>query len=81
MTKYTNDELLDLIRKDRPTQVIHEIFSFKETEFGIIMAKVDMEADFMGTTIRHALISIPYPIQKYNKLTQEQQFYVRWLDQ
>ena len=65
----TNDEMLELIRLDRPNQVIHKVVDFTPSDFGLMSVKVDMEGKFFDTTIRHMHISLPYPLEKFLKLS------------
>jgi hypothetical protein len=64
----TNEEMLELVRKERPNQVIHKVIDFKPTEFGLISVKVDVEVIF-GSKIRHTRISLPYPLEKFLELS------------
>jgi len=69
----TNEQMLELLRKDRPTQVIHKVFGFKkDPNFPtIFQVRVDMQSKFFNTTIRHTRHILPYPISEYLKLTDE----------
>lgn len=81
----TNDKMLMLIRAERPTQVIHEVFSFKKNKFNFYSVTVDMESYFPNffentppTKILHGRFIIPYPVAEYLKLSKAQQFSFRW---
>jgi hypothetical protein len=70
----SNEEILEKIRQDRPTQVIHEVISFKENEYGFYDVKVDMETMFFESKILHAKHTLPYPTSEYEKLSEKDQF-------
>jgi hypothetical protein len=70
----TQEEMLEKIRQDRPTQVIHEVILFKENEYGFYDVKVDMETMFFETKILHAKHTLPYPMSEYEKLSEKEQF-------
>jgi hypothetical protein len=59
---------LEKIRLDRPIQVINEVHSFKENEFGFYDVEVDMEGMFFNTKILHVRQVLPYPLEAYKKL-------------
>lgn len=66
----TKEELLELLRADRPNQVIHEVTSFRShplSNYGMeYEVDVVMEADMLGTKIRRVHISgLPYPLKPY----------------
>lgn len=63
----TNEEALIALRKDRPLQVINEVFFMKENPLGWLDVNVDMEAMLFGTLIRHVRITLPYPSAAYEK--------------
>lgn len=67
-----NNEMLELIRKDRPKQVINEVVSFYKNEYGFYDVIVDMESGFFGVTVKHTKTTLPYPLEEFNKLTVEQ---------
>jgi|LakMenEpi05May12_1017382.scaffolds.fasta_scaffold20392_1 hypothetical protein len=69
----TNEEVLELIRADRPGQVIHEVTSFKQgTKPGYDWEiNVVMEGDFLGTTIRRVNMQLPYPLKTYKDLEEK----------
>jgi hypothetical protein len=75
-----NEEMLEKIRQDRPKQVIHEVISFKQNEYGFYDVKVDMETMFFESKIKHTKVTLPYPHSEYEKLTQKEQFDWRWRD-
>ena len=75
-----NEELLYLIRKDRPGIIIHRVIGCTKVDFGIMMCRVDMEYDFFNIMVRHDGIIIPYPIKKYEKLSPEEKNCLKWLD-
>jgi hypothetical protein len=69
----SNEELLELIRKDRPNQVIHEVTGFREhpLHWAGVQYEVDviMETQFYETKIRkHHMKGLPYPVKPYNEL-------------
>ena len=65
--------MLEKIRQDRPNQVIHEVISFKENEYGFYDVKVEMETMFFETKISHAKHTLPYPMSEYEKLSEKEQ--------
>ncbi len=73
-----NEEMLNKIRKDRPNQIIHKVFSFQKNKFGFYDVEVDMETMFLETKILHTRVTIPYPLSEYNKLHIIGQFHYRW---
>jgi len=66
----TNQEMLELIRKDRPNQKILEVvkvcepeqFKVKGVEYDV---HVVMEVDFFGTIVKRVNIVLPYPTKPY----------------
>jgi hypothetical protein len=68
----TNEEMLELIRKDRPEQVIHEVISYKKTDkLGwTYEVTVDMAQPFMETTVKHVKITLPYPLSDFLELVE-----------
>ena len=64
----TNESMLDLIRLDRPKQVIHEVLSFKLNSHNLYEVSVRMENDVLGTKIKNHHITLPYPLSRYNEL-------------
>lgn len=75
----TNEDMLGLIRADRPNQTIHEVISFIfNEEFGFYDVKVIMQIQFSldgihTTTIKKAGQKIPYPLAKYLELDENLQ--------
>jgi hypothetical protein len=69
----TNSEMLNLIRAERPNQVINEVLSFKINEHGFYDAIVDMQLEIFGTTIKHTKQRLAYPIAKLLALAVEEQ--------
>lgn len=69
----TNEEILNLVRTDRPDQVIHKVIDFKPSNFGLIEVMVDMEGMFFFTKVKHVHMKIPYPLANYLKLSDAQQ--------
>lgn len=67
------NEMLKKIQLDRPTQVIHKVLSFKENEYGFYNVTVDMENIFFSTRISHVKCTLPYPIKKYENLSENDQ--------
>lgn len=64
----TKRGMLRLIRKDRPTQKIHEVEKFWINSLGFYTVSVDMESSFFGAIVEHMHIDLPYPKEEYNKL-------------
>lgn len=75
-----NEEMLEKIRQDRPKQVIHEVISFKQNEYGFYDVNVDMETMFFESKIKHTRVTLPYPYSEYEKLSEKEQFDWRWRD-
>ena len=50
-----NEEMLELIRSDRPNQIIHKIISFKQNEYGFYNVIVDMESMFFDNISKRSL--------------------------
>lgn len=75
-----NEEMLEKVRQDRPKQVIHEVISFKQNEYGFYDVKVDMETMFFESKIKHTKITLPYPHSEYEKLSEKEQLDWRWRD-
>ena len=67
------EKMLEKIRLDRPTQVINEVISIKENEYGFYDVLVDMELMFYGTKILHNRYMLSYPLSEYEKLTETEQ--------
>lgn len=69
------EELMILISKDRPNQVIHEVIDFRVhplSKYGVeYEVDVVMEVQFFETKIRRHRISIPYPIKPYKELQEK----------
>jgi hypothetical protein len=74
------EELLEKVRQDRPKQVIHEVISFKQNEYGFYDVKVDMETMFFESKIKHNRVTLPYPHSEYEKLSEKEQLDWRWRD-
>ena len=81
----TTDEMLVLIRADRPTQVINEVLLVKKNKFNFYSVTVDMESYFPSfiedvppTKILHSKVTLPYPVEEYLKLSESEQFEFRW---
>ena len=69
----SKEELLELLRKDRPEQVIHEVIDFRPhplSKYGIeYEVDVVMETQLFETKIkRHRIGGLPYPLKPYNDL-------------
>lgn len=64
----TNEEMLELIREDRPAQTIHEVTSFRKNDLGFYDVNVYMKGDFMGTIVNRIKFRLPYPISAYKSL-------------
>ena len=71
------NDMLKKLRKDRPDQVIHEVISFDYNDHGFYNVKVDMESMFSDTVIRHINLTLPYPLDVFNKLKIDEKF--NWL--
>jgi hypothetical protein len=69
----TNQEMLKLIRADRPGQVINEVISFEKNKYGFYDVFVDMESQFYETRIKHVKMRLPYPYKKYEDLPKNKQ--------
>ena len=74
----TNEEMLDLIRKDRPDRVIHSVEKFWKNSLGFYTVSVDMESMFFETLVRHTHVDLPYPRSGYAKLDDKTQMAFRW---
>jgi len=74
----SNEEMLELVRADRPSQVINEVLSFEKNKYGFYNVKVDMESMFFNTKILHTQAILPYPALKYAQLSEDYQFDWRW---
>jgi len=62
--------MLELIRKDRPSQNISEVVKVCEPEqFNVKGVEYDvhvvMEVDFFGTIVKRVNIVLPYPMKPY----------------
>jgi hypothetical protein len=74
-----NEEMLELIRSDRPDQVIHKVFSFEENKHGFYNVKVNMEGllphynEDGTTTIKNVHTTLPYPLADFQKLSEFEQ--------
>jgi hypothetical protein len=74
-----NQEMLQLIREDRPHQTIHEVLDFRLNQYGFYDVRVDMQHDgglntiFEMPTVIHVVQKLPYPTSEYMKLTDKQQ--------
>jgi hypothetical protein len=68
---YENEEMLKNIRLDRPNQVINEVISVSKDEHidGLYNVTVDMPIMFFETTILHNSITLPYPLNKFENLS------------
>lgn len=69
----TNDEMLKLIREDRPGQVINEVISFEKNKYGFYDVHVDMQSQFFETKVLHVKMRLPYPYKKYEELSKDKQ--------
>lgn len=74
----TNEEVLEKLRLERPSQVIHEVTSFKKNNYGFYDVSVNMETMFLETKILHHKTSLPYPMTEYLKLSELEQLEWRW---
>lgn len=66
--------MLEKIKLDRPNQVIHEVISFNQNEYGFYNIRVDMESMFFYTKILHSKVTLPFPYAEYEKLSEKEQF-------
>ena len=73
----TNEEMLNLIRKERSNQVINEVISFKKNDYGFYDVLVDMETNFFEVFIKHVKMTLPYPLEDYLKLSKEEELKYR----
>jgi len=72
----SKEELLRLLREDRPNQVIHEVTDFRVhplSKYGVeYEVDVVMETYFFETKIRkHHMKGLPYPIKPYKDLQEK----------
>ena len=72
----SNEELLLLLREDRPDQVIHEVTDFRVhplSKYGVeYEVDVVMETHIFETKIRrHHIKGLPYPIKPYKDLQEK----------
>lgn len=65
-------ELLNKIREERPHQVINDVLMIQYNEYGFYDVDVDMQSQFFETTILHTHVTLPFPLEKYRMLTDEQ---------
>lgn len=70
------EELLLLLREDRPEQVIHEVTDFRIhplSKYGVeYEVDVIMEIQFFETKIRrHHIKGLPYPVKPYKDLQEK----------
>ena len=66
----TNDIMLDLIRLDNPHIVIHKVKTFSYNKvLKLYSVEVDMQVEFLGIIVKHALNTLPYPFKIYENLT------------
>jgi len=67
--KLTNEQMLEMVRKDRPKQVIHQVVSFKPNKSkakGVLYnVEVIMESEFLGVKIKNYKQELPYPVEAY----------------
>jgi hypothetical protein len=73
----TNEDMLVKIRKDRPHQLIHEVIDIEKNKYGFYTVNVDMEIMFIDTKVLHGRHKIPYPLSKYNDLSESKQLKYR----
>ena len=68
--KMTNEEMLKLIREDRPEQVIHEVKSIEKLDkLGwTYRVGVVMEIKLFDIKIKKHHTSLPYPMSEYKKM-------------
>jgi len=62
---FDNEQMLEVIRKDRPEQVIHEVLSVEKNEYGFYTVEVIMESLFFNTIVKNTKVKLPYPVSKY----------------
>lgn len=68
----TNEEMLDLLRKDRPGQTIHEVKAVKAHPLNSMGVEYLVDAvlqidNFFGTTIQRVNVQLPYPLDGWRK--------------
>jgi hypothetical protein len=68
------EQILFLLKEERQNQTIHKVISFKLNQYNFYDVIVDMENNFFDTKILHTKSTLPYPLAKYNKLTNKEQF-------
>lgn len=73
MNAIHKEKMLEKIRLDRPTQVINEVISVKENEYGFYDVEVDMESMFFDIKILHTKCTLPYPFSDYEELSEKEQ--------
>lgn len=76
ITQMSKEELLELLRKDRPEQVIHEVIDFRPhslSKYGVeYEVDVVMETQLFETKIkRHHVGGLPYPLKPYIELQEK----------
>lgn len=75
----TKDEVLQLVRKDRPDQIIlevtnfipypHQPFASRGVKYSV---DVIMETNFFGTKIKRTIMQgLPYPVKPYREVQEE----------
>ena len=69
----TKEQMLEALREDRPSQVIHEVINFNLNRHGFYDVKVDMESFFFNTKVLHVHCTLPYPFSAYEKLSEKKQ--------
>ena len=75
----SNEEMLECLRSERGSQVIHEVLDIKMNQYGFYDVYVNMENRIfiptMGidTTVKNCKHTLPYPMEAYKKLTEQQQ--------
>ena len=70
--KMDNKEMLEKIKQDRKNNLINEVISYKENEYGFYDVNVDMQSDFFGTKVLHSRCTLPYPYDKFEKLSSKE---------
>ena len=89
MEVQNNEEMLSLLREERPDQIIHKVYGFKKNKYGFYNVEVDMQlkidlnnlfdskCKYDITTVKHTRQIIAYPLKKLHELDKSDQHY--WL--
>lgn len=66
-------DMLVLIKRDRPNQVINKVLAVNKNKWGFWDVIVDMQNMFYGTKVLHTKHTLPYPLNAFNNLNTTQQ--------